>query len=143
MDNEIVIRAMTIEDYAQVIQLWSNTEGIGLSDADTQENIKKFLERNDGLSFIAQKDNKQIVGTILCGHDGKRGYLHHVAVNLGYRKKGIASRLVENCLAKLKEEGISKCHLFVFTTNQQGMEFWRHIGFHKRSDISIFSKDVT
>lgn len=143
MDNEIVIREMTIEDYAQVIQLWSNTEGIGLSDADTQENIKKFLERNDGLSFIAQKDNKQIVGTILCGHDGKRGYLHHVAVNLGYRKKGIASRLVENCLAKLKEEGISKCHLFVFTTNQQGMEFWRHIGFHKRSDISIFSKDVT
>ncbi len=59
-----------------------------------------------------------------------------------YRKKGIASRLVANCLAKLKEDGVSKCHLFVFANNQHGMSFWNRIGFHKRNDINIFSRYI-
>ncbi len=142
MEDTIIIREMSIEDYEQVVRLWSSIEGIGLSDADTQVNINKFLKRNVGLSFVAEDERQQIVGAILCGHDGRRGYLHHLAVSPICRKKGIASRLVKNCFAKLKEEGISKCHLFVFSNNQQGMNFWKHIKFHKRSDLNIFSKDL-
>jgi ribosomal protein S18 acetylase RimI-like enzyme len=142
LDVRIVIRDMSIDDYAEIVELWSSTEGVGLSDADSLENINTFLKRNIGLSFVAEENGKQIVGAILCGHDGRRGYLHHLAVNLVYRKNGIASQLVANCLAKLKEEGIKKCHLFVFSNNQQGLNFWNHIGFHKRNDLHVFSKDI-
>jgi ribosomal protein S18 acetylase RimI-like enzyme len=142
LEDTIIIREMSIEDYEQVVRLWSSIEGVGLSDADTQVNISKFLKRNVGLSFVAEGNGQQIVGAILCGHDGRRGYLHHLAVSSFYRKKGIASRLINNCFAKLKEEGISKCHLFVFSNNQQGMNFWKHIKFHKRNDLNIFSKVI-
>lgn len=142
MGDNITIREMSIDNYAEVMKFWSSIEGIGLSGADTLENINTFLKRNVGLSFIAQESGEQIVGAILCGHDGRRGYLHHLAVSPAYRKNGIARRLVANCLAKLKEEDISKCHLFVFVNNQQGMDFWNHLGFYKRNDINIFSKDI-
>jgi ribosomal protein S18 acetylase RimI-like enzyme len=142
LDDRIIIREMSIEDYAEIVRLWSSIEGIGLSDADSHENINTFLKRNVGLSFVAEEIGEQIFGAILCGHDGRRGYLHHLAVSPAYRKNGIAGRLVANCLAKLKEEGISKCHLFVFVNNQQGIDFWNHLGFHKRNDINIFSKDI-
>ena len=142
MDDSIIIREMSIDHYAKVMKLWSSIEGLGLSDADTQQNISVFLKRNVAMSFIAEEEQHQIVGAILCGHDGRRGYLHHLAVSPIYRKNGIASELVAACFAKLKEEGISKCHLFVFANNQQGMNFWNHIGFHQRNDLNIFSKDV-
>jgi ribosomal protein S18 acetylase RimI-like enzyme len=142
LDDRVIIREMSIEDYAEVVKFWSSIEGIGLSDADTYGNINTFLKRNVGLSFIAEENERQVVGAILCGHDGRRGYLHHLAVSPVYRKNGIASQLVANCLAKLKEEGIRKCHLFVFVNNQQGMDFWNHLGFRKRNDINIFSKDI-
>lgn len=142
MEERILIREMSIEDYDQVVKLWLSIEGLGLSDADTQGNISRFLKRNVGLSFVAEEDGQQIVGCILCGHDGRRGYLHHLAVSPTYRKRGIASRLVANCVTKLKEEGVSKCHLFVFSNNQQGLNFWNYIKFHKRKDLNIFSKDI-
>ncbi|TWH47708.1 GNAT family N-acetyltransferase [Sporomusa sp. KB1] len=141
MDASSIIREMSIEDYAKVMALWSSIEGLALGDADTQRNISRFLKRNAGLCFVAENE-RQVVGAILCGHDGRRGYLHHLAVSPSYRKNGIARRLVANCLNKLTEEGISKCHLFVFANNQQGMDFWQHIGFHKRNDINIFSQDI-
>ncbi|CQR74906.1 Acetyltransferase YpeA [Sporomusa ovata DSM 2662] len=141
MDASVIIREMSMEDYTKVMALWSGLEGLALGNADTQPNIRRFLKRNAGLCFVAENE-QQIVGAILCGHDGRRGYLHHLAVSPSYRKNGIARRLVANCLNKLKEEGISKCHLFVFANNQQGMDFWQHIGFHQRNDINIFSQDI-
>lgn len=141
MENQIVISEMTIADYSQVIQLWSNTEGIGLSDADTQENIEKFLQRNTGLSLVAKIGN-QIIGAVLAGHDGRRGYLHHLCVSLAYRRNGIGRQLVESCMVRLREQGISKCHVFVFIDNQQGRMFWNNNGFKKREELYIFSKNL-
>lgn len=141
LNDKIIIREMKIGDYEKLISLWMSTEGIGLSDADNKEEIGMFLNRNIGLSFVAE-EKQEIVGAILCGHDGRRGYLHHLAVSALYRGSGIGTQLVENCLNKLREEGIRKCHLFVFTNNQQGMNFWDHIGFKIRSDLKVFSKDV-
>jgi len=90
--NKYKIREMNLNDYLKVFDLWSNTEDMGLSDSDSEESISKFLKRNAGHSFVCT-DREEIIGTILCGHDGRRGFLYHVAVSKEYRKNGIGKRL--------------------------------------------------
>ncbi|MBP2642667.1 MAG: GCN5-related N-acetyltransferase [Firmicutes bacterium] len=141
MCEKIRIREMKISDYTQVMGLWSESEGVGLSEADSLENIALFLKRNNGLSFVAEQAGK-IVGAILCGQDGRRGYLYHLSVNKEYRRQKIASKLVGFCLAKLEEHGIQKCHIFVFPDNQEGISFWDNYGFKRREDLFIFSTTI-
>ena len=140
-DINISIHEMKISDYDEIYKLWSNTPGMGLSDADTHENILRFLLRNKGLSFVCRYKD-MLIGTILCGHDGRRGYIYHVTVAEGYRGRGIGQMLVEKCLQKLKEEGIDKCHLFVFRDNEIGNTFWSAKGWTKREDIFVYSKSI-
>jgi len=141
-DNvDITIHEMRIDDYNEIYELWRNTSGVGLSDADKKENIEKFLTRNKGLSFVCRHEGK-IIGTIMCGHDGRRGYIYHVAVAENYRGKGIGRRLVEMCLERLKSEGIDKCHLFVYPDNAIGNAFWTSMGWQKRDDIFVYSKSI-
>ncbi|HHW30059.1 MAG TPA: GNAT family N-acetyltransferase [Clostridiaceae bacterium] len=135
------IQEMQIEDYSEIYRLWSNIPGIGLSDADTYENIHRFLHRNKGLSFVCRHQNR-IIGTILCGHDGRRGHIYHVTVAEEYRGRGIGQMLVDKSLHKLKEEGITKCHLFVFRDNVVGNTFWNAKGWTKREDIFVYSKST-
>lgn len=139
IDNA-VIQELTIGDYAEVYELWSITPGMGLSDADSRESIERFLIRNRGLSYVC-KYNGSVIGTVLCGHDGRRGYIYHVTVVGEYRGKGIGRVLVEESLRKLKEEGINKCHLFVFRDNEIGNAFWSSSGWTKREDILVYSKN--
>jgi len=135
------IRKMNIEDYQEVINLWSKTQGVCISSADSKEHIKSFLKRNKDLSFVCEL-NQKIVGTIMCGHDGRRGYIYHLAVDESYRLKGIGKALVEKAIGQLKDHGIGKCHLFVVKNNENGKNFWSKIGFEKREDIEVFSKDI-
>lgn len=135
------IRKMVIEDYEKIFELWSKTKGIGLSEADSKENIPSFLKRNEGLSFVCEVDGV-IIGAILCGYDGRRGYIHHLVVHEEHRKKGIGNELVSKCLEKLKSKGIAKCHLFIFCDNEIGISFWNKTGWVKRDDIFIFSKKI-
>lgn len=137
----IVIREMTIGDYPRVYELWAATEGVGLGPADSREGIGRMLARNAGCSFVAERDGREIVGALLCGHDGRRGCLYHLAVSPGCRKGGLGRGLVESCLAKLREAGIGRCHLHVFPDNRDGTLFWRHLGFNKRDDLHLFSID--
>lgn len=136
-----MIRTMKIEDYSQMIHLWSHTEGIGLNEADTEEKIQVFLERNKLLSFVAVSKDK-IVGTIMCGHDGRRGYLYHLAVAAESRKQGIGKKLIEVGVNALKIQGIEKCHLFVIKKNNQGRHFWNRNQWKEREDLIICSKDI-
>jgi ribosomal protein S18 acetylase RimI-like enzyme len=99
---EIIISKFTIESYDRVLNLWEQCEGIGLSNSDSKENIQLYLNRNPGMSFIAELGN-QLVGAILAGHDGRRGYIHHLAVLPNYRRQGIGSLMVKNSLNKLKD----------------------------------------
>ena len=138
---KVLIEPMTIEHYNEVIALWKVSENVGLSSADERENIKLYLARNPVMSFVA-KDNSEIIGAALCGHDGRRGYLHHLAVAESHRKKGIGRKLAERCMESLKNVGIQKCHLFVFLTNTEGKAFWGKIGWLLRSDIQVVSKEV-
>src|SRR5580692_3692620 len=95
------IEPMTIADFDDVTALWQKTEGVGLNESDTREAIAIFLERNPGLSLIARDGRRKIIGAVLCGHDGRRGYLHHLAVASEHRRQGIGKTLVEACLSKL------------------------------------------
>lgn len=135
---EIIIAEFTMNHYEDAVALWQATPGVGLSSADEQEAIRFYLARNPGMSFVAVGDGN-LAGTILCGHDGRRGYIHHVAVHPNYRRQGIATQLVDHALAALAAIGINKCHLFIFGENETGIAFWQNSGWQLRKDIHIMS----
>ena len=127
------IRRMTLRDYAAVHRLWLQTEGMSLTGDDNREGIALYLRRNRGLCFIASRGNR-LIGTVLCGHDGRRGILRHLAVRKEFRKQGIALRLVQKSLTALAGQGIQKCNLYVMDYNVTGLRFWKHIGFRLIAD---------
>lgn len=137
----IEISEMQPDDYDAVVALWGVTEGIGLSSADERSKIVAYLEHNPGLSFCAW-DGERLVGAVLCGHDGRRGYLHHLAVAADSRRQGAGRQLVNACLDGLKQIGIEKCHLFVFQENHSGIAFWERIGWSVRHDLHIMSVNL-
>ena len=139
MDYEI--RLMTIDDYDEVYALWQSSEGIGLSAADERESIARFLEHNPGLAFVARAGS-ELAGAVMVGNDGRRGYLHHLAVSPRHQRQGLGRALVERCLLALSERGIHKCHIFVYAGNQSGKAFWENAGFYTRPDLVIMSHDV-
>ena len=130
------VQPMSIRDFPAVHALWQRTEGVGLTESDSKENVAKFLRRNPGMSFVARCD-RQLVGAVLCGHEGRRGYLHHLAVAPQHRRQGIGKSLVESCLAALHSAGILKCNLFVYENNAAAGDFWQKIGWAKRPDLRL------
>jgi N-acetylglutamate synthase len=138
LDRTFEILPFEIAAYEQVFSLWQRCEGVGLSSADSPEHIATYLERNPGMSFLAM-DGENVIGAILSGHDGRRGYIHHLAVQDNYRRLGIGRQLVAHCAAALQKEGIQKCHLFIFHENQAGIAFWENIGWAFREDIRVMS----
>ena len=131
----INIRVMTIDDYEGVYNLWINTPGMGLNTTDdSKEGIDKYLKGNPTTSFVAEDDGR-IIGVILAGHDGRRGFINHTAVLPDYRKRGIAKKLVDNTMDALDKEGIKKVALVVFKHNEIGNGFWDNIGFTDREDL--------
>jgi ribosomal protein S18 acetylase RimI-like enzyme len=137
------ITELTIKNCEEVLSLWQNTKGVGLDkDTDTKERIWIYLQRNPGLSFAAFEKGK-IIGTVLCGHDGRRGYLHHLTVAEGHRNKGIGTALVDKVISKLRMLGIRKCNIFVFSDNIGGQAFWKRNGWLERADLKVISKSIT
>jgi N-acetylglutamate synthase len=132
------IREMTIADYDNVIELIRNSPGATFRDADSREGTARYLERNPGLSFVAEEEGA-LVGCVMCGHDGRRGYLQHLAVVPPHRKKGIARTLISLCLERLESIGILKTHIDVLITNEDAVQYWIKRGWIKRDDIFRFS----
>ena len=112
-----LILPMTIDDYDEVVNLWQKTEGMRLSQSDSRISIEKYLKRNPNLSFIARNENNQLIGVVICGHDGARGYVRHLAVIKNYRKLGVGKELLNKCLSGLKLLGIHKATLFILCEN--------------------------
>ena len=134
------IREMVIADYGEVAALWERTEGVGLDDdADSRENMESYLVRNPGMSFVARLDGR-VVGAVLCGHDGRRGYLHHLAVSPSVRRQGVGRALVDKCISALREAGINKCNIMVFDDNEEGLAFWQRTGWAGRQDLILLQK---
>jgi ribosomal protein S18 acetylase RimI-like enzyme len=138
---ETIIQTMQIGDYEQALALWRRTPGMGLSAADEKRELEKFLEHNAALCFVAWA-GEELAGTILCGEDGRRGYIYHLAVDPDFRKTGIGKNLVQHALDGLRQNGIQKCHLFVYGSNESGISFWSHNGWVMRDDIALMSIDL-
>lgn len=133
-----MIRAMTLNDYEKVYDLWMKIKGFAIrSIDDSKEGVERFLIRNPGISVVAEEDGK-IVGAILCGHDGRRGCMYHVCVDPDYRLKGIGKSMVVFAMEALKKEKINKVSLIAFTRNDIGNAFWKEIGWTKREDLNYY-----
>ena len=138
----IQIQEMTLQDYEEVRALWQETDEIELSEVDSKSNISRFLERNPGLSFVA-RDSGQLVGAVLCSHDGRRGYIDHLAIRKSHRLHGIGKGLVARCVYNLMRMGINKWHLFVLEDNQGAIAFWKKLGWAERVELVTMSQRHT
>ena len=137
-----MIRVMKMEDYEKVYDLWVHTAGMGLNTTDdSKEGIQKYLLRNPNTCFVAE-ENGELIGVIMSGHDGRRGFIHHTTVRDEYRGKGIGKELVDSALAALEKEGIHKVALVAFEKNALGNAFWEKIGFTTRNDLVYRNKNI-
>lgn len=137
-DPDIIIRPMTIDDYDGVFALWEHIGGFALRSVDdSREGIGRFLARNPTTSIVAELDGR-IIGSVLCGHDGRQGSFYHVCVQRAYRQHGIGQRMVRAALRAIAEEGVSKVTLVAFDSNEGGNAFWEHIGWTPRTDLNVY-----
>lgn len=137
------VRIMELCDYEQVYELWMSCTGMGLNNLDdSKEGIEKFLKRNPETCFVAEDEGK-IIGVIIAGNDGRRGYIYHTAVSPVYRNQGVATNLVENALNALQKLEINKTALVVFERNTGGNAFWEKLGFTLRDDLIYRNKTMT
>jgi putative acetyltransferase len=137
----VTYQIFSIEHIPPALELWERTDHIGLSSADRPDALASYLDRNPGFSFVALDDGR-LVGAVLCGHDGRRGFVHHLAVAAPHRKAGMGSRLLNLCLEALSKAGIHKCHAFVFRDNPYGELFWQPAGWQRRDELFLYSKSI-
>ena len=143
MEDRCTISIMQTDDLDAALTLWRATPGIGLhDDSDSPEALRAYLRRNPDLSVVARDSAGQLVGAVLCGHDGRRGYLHHLAVAEPMRSRGIARALVAECLNGLRRRGIPKCNAFVISSNTDGRAFWQRLGWVERDDLELAQKST-
>ena len=137
MEN-IEIRPMVSEDYDNVRKLWMGIRGFGIrSIDDSKDDIERFLKRNPTTSVVAC-DGERIVGSILCGNDGRQASFYHVCVKKSCRRQGIATQMVIYCMNELKKMKINKIALIAFTKNDAGNAFWKQIGWTCRPDCNYY-----
>ena len=139
---EVTIRPFVKADYLAAFALWSSVDGLGLNESDTEEAIAAFLDRNPGFCAVAVNSTGEIVGTVMCGHNGRNGYLQHLAVADKYRGQGIAKNLIDRALQKLAEARIPRCNVFVYSDNLEGNAFWRKHGWSKPEAWHLLQKPL-
>ncbi len=129
---------MTEDDYDDVRALWMTIRGFGIRALDdSREDVQRFIRRNPTTSVVARMDGR-IVGSILCGSDGRQGALYHVCVARDYRRRGIGTHMVGYCMHQLRLMGINKVSLIAFTSNDAGNAFWKQIGWTRKSDVNYY-----
>lgn len=138
----VEIRAFVAADYGLALKLWQSIEGLRLNESDTPEDVREFLDRNPGFSAIAAAPGGQIVGAVLCGHNGRSGSLYHLAVASSHRGLGIGRRLVEHCFTKLAAARIPRCNIFVYTENEAANRFWLRNGWDDPTTWKVLQKAV-
>lgn len=138
----MMIREMTIEDYDGVYRLWRNTQGMGLNTTDdSRAGIEAYLRRNPNSCFVSLEEG-EMIGAILSGHDGRRGFIYHLAVSAKHRGRKIGTTLVAKAIEALEKEGIHKVALVVFEQNEGGNVFWEKLGFTRREDLIYRNKNI-
>jgi len=130
MSGNIDTREFSIKDYDAAIGIWRRVEGLEIAEGDDREGIAQFLTRNPGLSRVAI-DGAAVVGVALCGHDGRRGHVYHLAVDPAYQRCGLGKRLLDECLSGLRSAGVKRVIIMVADDNQRGAEFWKRRGWEE------------
>jgi len=130
MSNQIDTREFSINDYKAALQLWQRVEGLEIAEGDDQRGIAQFLERNPGLSRVAM-DGSAVIGVALCGHDGRRGHIYHLAVDPDYQGRGLGKRLLHECLDSLHRVGLERAIIMVANDNPRGRGFWLRYGWEE------------
>ena len=138
---DIETREFAIEDYDAVLDLWQRVEGLDIAEGDDRETIRRYLKRNRGLSRVATVGSTT-VGAVLCGHDGRRGYIYHLAVDPGYQELGIGRRLAAECRERLKDEGLERVNILVAQDNPRGREFWKCCGWEELDGAVAMGGDI-
>lgn len=141
MAERFTTRAFQIEDYEAAVQLWNRVEGVEIAEGDLPGEIGQFLSQNRGLSRIAQ-DGDRMVGAVLCGHDGRRGYIYHLAVEPAYQKRGLARKLVAECLDGLRRAKLRRVLILVAADNPAGQAFWRRCGWEDVTEVNVMGIDL-
>ena len=136
--KEVKLREFEMSDWEAAWQLWQKELGKSTDDSWDREKVESFLERNPGLSFVAMVDGS-FAGTVMCGFDGRRGYVYHLAVAEGNKRKGIGTALMQIAVSKLKDAGAGKIHLMVFVENECAQIFYNKLGFQNREDVTLMS----
>ena len=135
----LVFEARHIEP---ALALFRGCAGVGLSAGDTPAEIAGFLTRNPGLSAVIETPAGSVVGAIMAGHDGRRGFLYHLAVHPDERRRGLGRALVHHCLGALRSAGISRVSIHIFGDNRRGAEFWDKLGWRVRTDLSVLQYEL-
>jgi N-acetylglutamate synthase len=138
---DIETREFAIADFEAALDLWNRLEGLDIAEGDSKEEVAQYLLRNAGLSRVAT-DGSKLVGVALCGHDGRRGYIYHLAVDPAYQGRGLAKRLIEECLAGLRPYGLKRAIILVGKDNIRGREFYRLTGWEELDDALPMGIDV-
>ena len=141
MSDTIKTRAFSLADYDAALELWQQVEGIEIAEGDDREGVGQFLSRNPVLSRVAT-DGSTIVGVVLCGHDGRRGYIYHLAVNPAYQSRGVGKRLIDECLAGLRRTGVKRALILVAHDNPRGRNFWLRHGWEEVPGPIVMGIDV-
>ncbi|MEI7492571.1 MAG: GNAT family N-acetyltransferase [Bacteroidota bacterium] len=137
----IEFRTMEASDILAAIELWKTMKGLAIRGSDNIRDLTDHVNMNRKHNFVAVSE-KQMVGTVLGGFDGRRGYIYHLAVKQGFRNKGIGRELMESCFRSFKEINVSKCHMMVLQDNTEAQEFYKKIGCEQRTEILVFSKNL-
>ena len=141
MESSVVIREFRLDDYDEAIELWKQVEGVEIAEGDSKDDIAKYLSRNPGLSRAAFLNDK-LIGVALCGHDGRRGLIYHVAVDPARQQKGIGRRLVDDCVAGLRSVGLKRVLILVAGDNDAAHAFWRRCGWEDVPGADLMGRDL-
>src|ERR671918_1996904 len=141
MSDKIITREFCIDDYDAALQLWHRVEGLEVAEGDDRAGVAQFLARNPALSRVAT-DGSVIVGVVLCGHDGRRGHIYHLAVDPAYQGRGLGKRLLDESLAALRRTGVKRVLIMVAEDNPIGREFWKRSGFEEISGAVTMGIDL-
>jgi len=137
----VIIRQMNIYDFDEMLKLWEKVADIADILLDSKAKLERFLRKNSSYNLVCQAKN-QIIGTILCGSDGQRAYIYHIAVRKDYESKSIATDLISEVIRKLRADGIEECRLFVIDDNYQEQDFWSNEGWKESRDLLVFSRQL-
>jgi N-acetylglutamate synthase len=141
MSSTIITRDFRIADYDAAVQLWTGVEGVEVAEGDSKEDLVSYLSRNPGLSRVAE-DGAKVVGAVLCGHDGRRGLIYHLAIEPAYQDRALGRRLVQECLEGLRSAGIKRALILVAADNSRGRSFWRGCGWEDIPGAVVLGIDL-